>query len=459
MVTIANPLGRTGITVYAKKDSTSGTQFGSVSSVSGTSATIPLTVNTMYSSIPSATNGKIVYYCVYSSHTSSRLANGTFSTVEANCNPTVSGDPTYANTTTAHASLIGSDTIIQGQSSFSITAPTTTARGGSSINKYYFKIGSADYESATSATKTYTSTSLSANATISVYAEDSRGYKSVVKTATMRIVPYTPPYATWTTKRTGYTTNGSVTVSATRTDLKNSSNVSVNKWVGNTSSNKVSVAISPSGPSLSSNVIGTTAASFTNAGITISNLALDTSYTVTINISDKITTKTLSLKIDKAKGILSVMNDCSAVGVNIIPEATDDPGLYVDGEFHVYDNTRAQDLITAIPESVGWSSIAIDAHDVDITGALGITGNTNITGELSATSDFSVGGTSTLNGNTTIGTAQSVKNLSVSGELNAGSLNSALKTIICDMIYPIGSIYISVTEDTAAKVANKFGGT
>jgi hypothetical protein len=62
-LTLSNPLGRS-VTVYMKKDSTSGTQFYS-GTTTGTSVTFTPNANTMYSSIPNSTTGNCVYYCVY----------------------------------------------------------------------------------------------------------------------------------------------------------------------------------------------------------------------------------------------------------------------------------------------------------------------------------------------------------------------------------------------------------
>lgn len=335
-IVLENPLNRTNVTVYAKKDSISGTQFGSVANSSSalTNLTLSMNTSTMYSSIPNSTNGNVVYYCVYNdgtnNHTSATTA-GTFITTAANCGPTVSANPTYANTTRAHASLVGADTIIQGKSSFSVTSPAVTARGRASVSKYYFKIGNGNYESATSATKAYTSTSLSGTIAITTYAEDSRGYTSAEKTTNMRVLAYNTPSANVSVTRNSYSTNATITViSATRSVLSKSSATStdVNNWRGNTSSNKISLAISPTGPTLAASVIGGTAATISNASVSVTNVALTSAYTVTVNISDRITTKSLTFTLDKATPIMSLLNT-NRVGVNKVDPTCE---LDVNGE-------------------------------------------------------------------------------------------------------------------------------
>lgn len=450
-VILENPLGRTNVTVYARPTLSSGVVFGSVSNSSSalTNLTLPLTASTMYGQIPNSTSGNMVYYCVYNDGTSnhfSSIVNGTYITSADNCGPTISGNISYANATTAHASLVGSDTIIQGQSSFTITAPTTSARGSASITKYYFRIGNGVYESISTNSKTYSSTNLSSSTTIYCYAEDSRGYTSVVSSKTMRIIPYSAPSASFEVSRSGYTTNGLVHLNtATRSQLTTSSSATdVNNWMGNSS--KISLSISPSGPTMAS-TIGGTGASLSNQDVSIAGLDLETQYTVTINISDRITNKPpLTFKIDKAQPILSVLNSPSTVGVNVIPGDNDDPGLYVNGVLNVVSgdvdinsgdiqflkasgNNGTTTNITSDNIKIGTTASG-ETSEVDlngnvdvsgtfdvvgnttVTGTLGVTGNTTITGTESISSNATVGGALEVTGNTTVG-----GNASIAGDL------------------------------------------
>lgn len=451
-LTLYNPLSRS-VSVSAKIGST--TIVNSAASTTGTSATLSLVANSMYTGIGSTgTNGTITYSCVYES-ASTKTATGTCKTSSSNCGPTVSANPTYQNTSgTTHTDLVGTDTIIQGKSSFKVTSPTITTRGGATVAKYYFKIGSGNYESTgTTAYKTYTSTSLSGSVVAYCYAEDSRGYISTVKQVTMRVLPYTAPIATITASRTGYTTNGSITVQATRVSLSKSSapNTDTNKWVGNTSSNKISLSISPDSGTLAATVIGGTETSSTGT-VSISTLDLDTTYTITVNISDKISTITKTVTISKAKPIISILNT-NKVGINKPdPSYTFD----VDGTSNISGNT-----------TIG--------GDATISGTASITGNTTISGTATISKTLTAGASTSAN--KIHGTLEVTKSISAgttisatgdissSGSMTIGSNSEyyvgpqTLKSVITNIIYPVGSIYISVSDNTAQKVQNRFGGT
>lgn len=366
-IVLNNPLNRTGVTVYAKKDSTSGTQFGSVANSSSelTNLAMTMNTNTMYNSIPSATSGNVVYYCVYNdgsdNHTSATVA-GTFKTSETYCGPTIASGavPTYTNTNSTHADLVGANTIIQGQSSFSITAPTITPQGGASILFYFFRIGAGDYETSTTATKTYASTTVSENVTIYCYAQDSRGYYSETRYTTMRVLPYSPPTATIEAKRNGYTESGYVKVSATRSFLSKSTATStdVNAWTGDNSAHKVSLSISPNDAQLASSVIGTTGVSFTNAEVSISSLNKEKGYFVDVAISDKITTTLVkTVVIDKATPILSMNARSSCVSVNAIADDNSTNKFEVHGNTYLEGNSILGNPNTGPGSTQSWNNV------------------------------------------------------------------------------------------------------
>lgn len=539
VLTLYNPLSRS-VSVSAKVGSTS---IATAVTTTKTSATLSLAANSMYTGIgSSATTGTVTYTCTYSSV--NKTATGTCKTIADNCGPTVSANPTYTNTSgTTHTDLVGTDTIIQGKSSFRVTAPAITTRGSATVAKYYFKIGNGSYENAgTTNYKNYTSTSLSGSVIAYCYAEDSRGYTSVVKQVTMRVLAYSAPTATITATRTGYTKDGSITINATRSTLSksNATGTDTNKWVGNTSSNKISYAITPNSANPNSGVIGGTGTS-SSGTVSISAMDLNTTYTITVNISDKISTVTKTVTISKANPILAILNT-NRVGVN-----KPDPGytLDVNGTTNISGNTSIggtlslslgkksidsqnkanypwhrvahitigtgsyndKDVILDLKHNYnggGYGRFKIStrtnssgtACNVSINRlygynlkaskvAIGIWGTTGqdvyadvyfkvgtyarasviqpIAGDLQSNitliASNEVSDTTTTDKKTSVECYTSVE--------NAATLlyNKAYTTISygvdydIDTIYPVGSIYLSVTDDTAEKVQNRFGGT
>lgn len=434
-VTLNNPLNRTNITVYAKKDNISGTQFGSVSNSSSSlsSVSLTLTTNTMYSSIPNSTSGTVAYYCVYNdgtAHTSATVT-GTFKTSASNCGPTVSANPTYTNTSgTTHTNLVGTDTIIQGKSSFRVTSPTITTRGSSTVAKYYFKIGSGAYENTgTTNYKNYSSTSLSGSVIAYTYAEDSRGYTSAVKQVTMRVLPYTAPTATITAARTGYTENGSITVTATRSTLSksNATSTDTNKWTGNTSSHKISLSISPNTGTLAALVIGTTTASSTGT-VSISTLNLNTSYTITVNISDEISTVTKIVSISKANPILAIVNN-NRVGIN-----KPDPAytLDVNGNVGIAGDVQTEGANILINPNIPGSVNIYDNVNINDNMNLTVTGNIKVGDESTTLRSI------TLNGG---GSAQNVSGYRLIGQCTIGTWHNDRITFMVSSRHSGNGIY------------------
>lgn len=448
-ITLYNPLNRTNVTVYAKKDSSSGTEFAHASNSAGTpgSVTLSLSTSTMYNSIPSATSGTVAYYCIYNDGSNHQSGNttGTFITTASNCGPTVSANPTYTNKTSAHATLVGTDTIIQGQSAFRVTSPTVTFRGGASAKKYYFKIGNGVYENTgTTNYKDYTSIAESGSIIAYTYVEDSRGYTSTVKSVSMRVLPYAVPSATIDAHRTGYSTSGTITVSATRSTLSKSSATStdVNNWRGNTSSNRVSLAISPTDATLAAATIGG-AGSFTNQSVSISNLNLEKSYTITVNISDRISTVTKTIVIEKASPILSMNAVSSAVGINTMVGDDASSKLVINGNTTITNGILTADGSVSISPNAANTTTQIynntylrDNANLEVSGQIKTTKTTDSSststgalvsaGGLGVAKKLYVGSDANISGNASIsGSATATKGFV---SYDTGNVNTASGT-------------------------------
>lgn len=200
-VTLYNPHSR-NVTVYMKKDSTSGTQLYS-GTTTGTSLEFTPTASTLYNSIPTATSGNCVYYCTYSSHTVSSKS-GTYKVSGNNAQAPTFTDFNYKDTDSLASQLTGKNGVnnpgilISGMSNCEFTVTTAqkaTSSYGATLDKYNFAWpNGAGTQGAYSSSAAVTGTVSDGNtASISVSAYDKRGqYKTVSKSITL----ITPSHAT-----------------------------------------------------------------------------------------------------------------------------------------------------------------------------------------------------------------------------------------------------------------------
>lgn len=172
-VTLNNPLSR-NVTVYMKKNNTSGTTLYSGTTTS-TSLTFTPNANTLYNSIPSSKEGNAVYYVVYSNQTSAtRSGKYSIDNSQGQQNPTFS--VTNWSYTANLTNLTNNDQMVinnQSTVTFSINTPAT-AKNGASIAKYMLEWGSVNKE-----TSTTEDTVVKGNGNLlKVTAIDSRGYQT-----------------------------------------------------------------------------------------------------------------------------------------------------------------------------------------------------------------------------------------------------------------------------------------
>lgn len=200
-VSLYNPHSR-NVTVYMKKDSTSGTQLYS-GTTTGTSLEFTPTTSTLYNSIPAATSGNCVYYCVYDGHNVG-TKSGTYKVSGNNAQAPTFTDFNYKDTDSLASQLTGKNGVnnpgilISGMSNCEFTVTATqkaTSNYGATLDKYNFAWpngagAQANYSSSASVTGTVNDGNTSS---ISVSAYDKRGqYKTVSKSITL----ITPSHAT-----------------------------------------------------------------------------------------------------------------------------------------------------------------------------------------------------------------------------------------------------------------------
>lgn len=194
-VSLYNPLGR-NVTVYMKKDSTSGTTLYS-GTTTGTSKSFTPTASTLYNSIPSSSSGNCVYYCVYSEQNVNTVSGKTYSVSGNNAQAPTFTAFDYKDSDSLASQLTGKNGVnnpgilIAGLSDcqFNITtSQKATSSYGATLDHYNFAwpngTGGSELYS-TSANVSHTVQN--GNTTIiSVTAYDKRGqYKTVQKTVTL----------------------------------------------------------------------------------------------------------------------------------------------------------------------------------------------------------------------------------------------------------------------------------
>ena len=193
-LTLYNPLSR-NVTIYMKKDSTSGTQLYS-GTTTGTSISFTPTASTLYNSIPAATSGNAVYYCTYSSQTV-QTKSGTYKVSGNNAQAPTFTDFSYKDTDSLASQLTGKNGVSNpgilisrlSNCEFTVsTAQKATSSYGATLDHYNFawpnKAGtSANYSSSANVTSTISDGNTN---TISVSIYDKRGqYKTVTKSITL----------------------------------------------------------------------------------------------------------------------------------------------------------------------------------------------------------------------------------------------------------------------------------
>lgn len=193
-VSLYNPHGR-NVTIYMKKDNTSGTQLYS-GTTTGTSKSFTPTASTLYNSIPDATSGNCVYYCVYDGHNVG-TKSGTYKVSGNNAQSPTFTDFNYKDTDSLASQLTGKNGVnnpgilISGMSNCEFTVTTSqkaTSSYGATLDKYNFSWPNAagaqgNYSSSAAVTGTVSDGNTSS---ISVSAYDKRGqYKTVSKSITL----------------------------------------------------------------------------------------------------------------------------------------------------------------------------------------------------------------------------------------------------------------------------------
>ena len=216
-LTLSNPLSRS-VTVKMYQNNTSGTQLYS-GTTNGTSITFTPDANTLYASIPNSPNGNCVYSVIYGSST--KTTSTCKYQITGNEKPTFSNF-TYADTNANTTALTGNNQIlVNGYSNVTTTisvANKATPKNSTTMKDYTLSIGNksaqVNYSDNSDVTMSVTAVN---SGTIKVTANDNRGLGTVVeKNATFK--NYSKPAVTSLTATRGNNGVGeSVTLSFTGT--------------------------------------------------------------------------------------------------------------------------------------------------------------------------------------------------------------------------------------------------
>lgn len=331
------------------------------SSASGTkSINIPLSWATK---VPNATStsGTLTVSTKSGSRTiGTKTANFTIK-VPSSVAPTVS-TITTAETNTAVSSALGvSTTQIQGMSQLKITV-SASGNQGSTIKTYTYKV---DGKTFSSSSNTYTidfarNGITSGSKTLTVSVSDSRG-RSASKTATITILAYSVPVISSFSGARSNNGKGNevlITRAGSISSLK----------VGTAEKNTMTITLMYK---KSSETAWTTAQTGTSlADITVSSIAVDSSYDFMLQIKDKFNTSSATLAIPTAFTLLS-LNEDKGIGIGKLHEKG---VLDVEGEsnFNGDVNLGAAGRLKLSPDLYAEQGGGMDFNNCDIVGINGI---------------------------------------------------------------------------------------
>lgn len=330
-------------------------------SASGTkSINIPLSWATKVPNATSTSGTLTVTTKSGSSTIGAKTANFTIK-VPSSVTPTVSTVTTAETNTTVSSALGVTTTQIQGMSQLKVTA-SASGNQGSTIKTYTYKL---DGKTFSSSSNTYTidfakNGITSGSKTLTVSVSDSRG-RSASKTATINVLAYGVPVISDFSGARSNNGKGNavlVTRAGSISSLK----------VGTAEKNTMTVTLMYK---KSSETAWTTAQTGTSlANITVSSIAVDSSYDFMLQIKDKFNTSSATLAIPTAFTLLS-LNEDKGIGIGKLHEqgVLDVEGAsYFNGDVNLGANGR----VKLSPDLYAEQGGGMDFNNSDLVGINGI---------------------------------------------------------------------------------------
>ena len=275
--------------------------------------------------------------------------------------PTVSTVTTAETNTTVTSALGVTTTHVQGMSQLKVTA-SAAGNQGSTIKTYTYKV---DGKTFSSSSNTYTidfakNGISSGSKTLTVTASDSRG-RSASKSATITVLAYSVPVISDFSGARSNNGKGNAVL------ITRAGSISSLK-VGTAEKNTMTITLMYK---KSSETAWTTAQTGTSlADITVSNIAVDSSYDFMLQIKDKFNTSSATLAIPTAFTLLS-MNEDKGIGIGKLHEqgVLDVEGAsYFNGDVNLGANGR----LKLSPDLYAAQGGGMDFNNSDLVGVNGI---------------------------------------------------------------------------------------
>ena len=368
-LTISNPKSRSNITVYMKKDNTSGTTLYS-GTTSGTSIKFTPVATTLYNSIKSSKTATCVYYCVWDGHTvTSEVKTKTYKVNENNCRP-IFNDFTYADTNTTTVALTGDNQkVVKGYSNVTATvsvankAELNVTYPADNMVRYNLIVGNDPRQSVPYSNSEEVSVTVpnATSGSITLNAEDSRKViKEVPKTAAL--IEYTSiqkgninitrqgnvgEAVTLTFNGTYWNNSfGSVTNTITSTNVRYRYKKTTESWSGDTWNGTTTIAPVLSGNtfSFSGGILGDTASGFNT----------QYSYNIEIQVKDKLSSTTFTFVL--GTGIPTIAVADSGVAIKQPYDTTTGGSLQVGGNGNMISMNNNASGDTYIVSNALWAS-------------------------------------------------------------------------------------------------------
>lgn len=330
-------------------------------SASGTkSINIPLSWATKVPNATSTSGTLTVTTKSGSSTIGTKTANFTIK-VPSSVSPAVSTVTTAETNTTVSAVLGVTTTHIQGMSQLKVTA-SASGNQGSTIKTYTYKLDGKTFSSSSNSyTIDFAKNGItSGSKTLTVTVSDSRG-RSASKTATVTVLAYSVPVISDFSGARSNNGKGN-TVLVTRAGSISSLKV------GTAEKNTMTVTLMYK---KSSETAWTTAQTGTSlADITVSSIAVDSSYDFMLQIKDKFNTSSASLAIPTAFTLLS-LNEDKGIGIGKLHEQG---VLDVEGESYFNGDVNLGDAgrLKLSPDLYASQGGGMDFNNSDLVGINGI---------------------------------------------------------------------------------------